>query len=88
MRPRRRQVAVLQDPRELVNRVRLVQELEPVGAVLGQDMALAGGQHHRQAMVQATDLPSERDAPKPGITTSEKTTSKQASSLASSASAA
>ena len=40
-----------QHARELLDRVRLVQQLEAVGAVLRQHVAVAGGQHHRQVVV-------------------------------------
>jgi 2-polyprenyl-6-methoxyphenol hydroxylase-like FAD-dependent oxidoreductase len=52
----------MQHARELLDRIGLLQELEAVGAVLRQNMAIATGQHDRQVKVTAADFPGKVDA--------------------------
>lgn len=56
----------MQDAAELLGRVGFVQEFKPVHALLGDHVAVARSQHHRQARQPVLQLLRKRDPAHPG----------------------
>src|SRR5258708_36360475 len=53
---------LLQDARELIRGIRLLQQLEAVGAALRQHVAVSAGQHDRHVELAAADFLGEIEA--------------------------